>query len=79
MMAAIRERITGSVIGLSTPLVCAHSLPSGVVNHSDHGCSGEPQRMLFRDLFTEFTYGPRAALSCRQSNAVVECLPRDFE
>jgi hypothetical protein len=53
MMAAIRARTTGSVIGLSTPLACAHSFPSGVVNHSDQGCSGEPQRMLFRDLITE--------------------------
>jgi len=64
MMAAIRARITGSVIGLSTPLACAHCLPSGVVNHSDQGCSGEPQRMLFRDLITELPDGPRSAPSC---------------
>ena len=52
MMAAIRARITGSVIGLSTPFLWAQSLPSAVVNHSDQGCSGVPQRMLFRNLIT---------------------------
>jgi hypothetical protein len=61
MMAAIRARITGSVIGLSTPFLWAQSLPSAVVNHSDQGCSGVPQRMLFRDLITTSPDGPRAA------------------
>lgn len=75
MMAAIRERITGSVIGLSTPLACAHSLPSGVVNHSDQGCSGVPQRMLFRDLITDSRTARGAVM--RQSSPHVEryCRP----
>jgi hypothetical protein len=63
MIAAIRLRITGSVTGSSTPLACAHSLPSRVVNHSDHGCSGEPQRMLFCELITDSASAVRAGVT----------------
>jgi hypothetical protein len=45
-------------------------LPSGVVNHPDQGCSGEPQRMLFCDLITDSPIAASGTVM-RQSSPVV--------